>query len=103
MKDLSYSISNEVAEKMLEISSEGNEDFGLVGYSEGVLADNYLFKNWSSEKGAGITIGRKHKPRKWIIIKEVCQGDWSSELLAVETDKQKEVEDFAKNYELEEV
>ena len=72
------------------------KDAELIDYMQGALNDEYLFNNVKAEQGIGVIIGRKHKPRKYIIVRENYLNDWSSDALVIETDSDKKVLQFLK-------
>lgn len=91
MKNLTHPIRLEVVDKLL---SWNDDSFQLLAEFDGSLLDNYLFTNCDFEEGKGITIGRRHKPRKYIVVREKYLNSWSSESVALETNSERYAKEF---------
>lgn len=60
---------------------------------EGCLLDNYVIYN------AKCIAVNKSKPRKFIILQEKYLNSWSSGIILILTDDEKQVEDFVSKFE----
>lgn len=79
------------------------KDAELIDYMQGSLNDEYLFNNVQAKQGIGVIIGRKHKPRKYIIVRENYLNEWSSDALVIETDSDKKALQFLKEVDNSEI
>lgn len=71
LKDINHVLDENVVSQLVnEGVNDSQVNFYLVAEYDGALLDNYLFVNESYKDGKGVTIGRKHKVRKYIIVSE---------------------------------
>lgn len=76
MKDLTYEISNDVYNHMLELANKYNYETLII---EGTLADSFMIVN-----NDRLRVGRA-KPRKYIIVECVPTTTWTSKLIMTMT------------------
>ena len=100
LKTLKHETSYETLSPIIQNQYADTE---LVDYFSGSLNDNYLFENVNANKGQGTILGRKHKPRKYIIIYENYLNEWSSDALVVETDSETLAKKFLKEVKKNEI
>lgn len=95
LKDIEHVLDLETVNKLVaEGLDENPVNMGLVASFEGTLLDNYLFENYDYKDGKGVTIGRKHKARKYIIVREKYVNEWTSQNIATETNSENEYNKF---------
>ena len=95
LKDIKHELDLETVNKLVaEGLSENPVNMGLVASFDGALLDNYLFENYNYKDGKGVVIGRKHKVRKYIIIRENYVNEWTSTNIATETNNEKKYKEF---------
>ena len=98
LKDINHVLDENVVSQLVnEGVNESQVNFYLVAEYDGALLDNYLFVNESYKDGKGVTIGRKHKVRKYIIVSENYLNEWSSENVATETNNENKYNEFIEN------
>ena len=95
LKDIKHELDLENVNKLVaEGLNENPVNMGLVASFEGALLDNYLFENYNYKDNKGVTIGRKHKVRKYIIIRENYVNEWTSISIVTETNNEKQYKEF---------
>lgn len=90
MKDLTYEISNEVYNHMLETAIKYDYSCFII---EGTLADSLMIAG-----NDRLRVGRA-KPRNYIIIECVPTTTWTSELIMTMTDDEEKADIFYDKWE----
>ena len=90
MKDLTYEVSNEVFNHMLELAIKHDYNYFII---EGTLADSLMIVD-----NDRFRIG-KAKPRKYIIIECIPTTTWTSKLVMTMTDDDEKADMFYKEWE----
>src|SRR5699024_8965427 len=90
MKDLTYEVSNEVFNHMLELAIKHDYNYFII---EGTLADSLMIVG-----NDRLRVGRA-KPRKYIIIECIHTTTRTSELVMTMTDDDEKADMFYKEWE----
>ena len=94
LKDIKHEISLDCCDRLVGTAGYNNEGLELIAHISVSLLDNYLFINTKAPKNVGFYIGRKHKIRKYIIVREKYLNEWSSTLETIETNNKKFYDEF---------